>query len=618
MASNSLLYGPLELLGGAGGTFNITTGQRGLGDPTTVSQKVQSELVDGSLVTGSFLDNRPVNFTILITATSRPGLAAATDALARLVYNPMPQTLTWSPAGGLPLVFDTFRGQMHIQWSSQMERVFARQVQIVMEALPTGRSTDRQTIGGSAAKTTVANFNSPGSFTYKRPLSSDGTQYLDMLQGDPASTTGVSPAVPLPTTGTNHAAITSSPSPYQGAGSTQIDLQPYEAQAAYSYTYTYFWSGSLQTATVNVPARGVAAGRLDSGAVTLNLSAVTNLRAAIFTSYNRQAVYIKMTDSHAVSATLAMTAVAPSTTNWSTYQVDLTAATTLDLANIRSWSIYVAIGDIPNYVTGMAVIPAYLGQLDAYPQTSTGASTARGAVFKIANVLGSAPAPCAIEIDRGGTNTMSGLLVYKGPTGSALTTPILLATVGGVATTVAPSTFRGTYRLIAGSSSGVLPGLYNATIQQQVNGANVGPLWTGPAGVLFGNFGDLGEVTLPIVDLPPTVTNVTYVITYTGGGTPDLMLLDTTGRLVWVPSFTAAKYVWLGESSAVAGLGGVFAGSLADESDATSLLASTGVQLTGAMSLDPGDNYLLAWCPDNVPTNVAISYAPRWLTERVA
>lgn len=628
-ARNSLIYDTLQLLGGAGAVYNITTGNRDLGDPVAISDTVASDFIDGQLVTGTFLGNRTVVLDVLITAASRLGLSAATEALMSLVYDPTPLTLTWSPLNGLPLIFDTYRGNAAITWSGPMEAQFGRVIQITLPAAPTGRSAQRQTIAGSSGAVTVMDFTNPSAFTYVRPLASDATVYGNLLAANPA----LVGSVPMPTVGANHGPVTTNPYPVAGSGSTQVDAQPYCWQAAYTYTYitggagggVLGGGGSGQTGTVNIPAQGIFAARVDSGVVSLNLTGTPNLTVPVYVSaaatpsglQPELAAYVTLTDSHAVTASFAM-AAGPAVADWTHFTLDLTTATTLDLAHITACSLTVAGGRIYSYTTGMATVPMVLGKMQAFPATSTLVTTTRGSVLRFANVLGSAPAPVQFSIDAGGT-LMPGMLIYRAPFGTPLTTPILLAIPDGESgTTLTPSTFDGTYRLILAVAA-ANPG-YTATIQQNLGGAPIaGAVVTTQPGVAFGtNYIDLGEVTLPLVDVPSQVTGTSYTFVYSNNGATDLIFADTTGRLLWVPAFAPVAYFTADEATA-AGLGGVWGGQLADGTDAGSLLGNVvPPQISGALTLAPGDNYLLVHCPSGLPSNIKATYAPRWFAERSA
>lgn len=627
---NSLLYDVLELNSGGTGTFSITTGNRDLGDPVAVSDTVASDFIDGQLVTGTFLGNRQIVLSVLILTASRTALSAATEALMSLVYDPTPHTLTWSPLGGLPLVFDTYRGDAVTTWSGQMEAQFARVVQITLPAAPTGRSMQRETIAGSSGAITVMDFSNPAAFTYVRPSGSDATVYPNLGSGNPALVA----SVPMPTIGTNNGPITANPYPVAGAASTQIDARAYCWQAASTVTYGGVAGGAIgggTTTTVALPARGEYAARITSGVLALDLRAATNLQVPIFVAASSLAgltpvinAYVTLTDSHGVSATFALAETQQGgNNNWSFFSLDLTTATTLDLAHIVKCALTVGVGPIYDYTTGMPTVPVVIGKMQAFPATSTLVTTTRGSVLRFSNVIGSAPAPVSFAVDRGGSQAMSGILFYRAPFGTPLTTPILLPLVSGVGTTVAPSTFDGTYRLIVATSAAEV---YGATIQQNLNGVPM----TDPnatfttkggvfGGVAFGNnYTDLGEVTLPLVDVPQQVTGVTYTITYAGSSAgTEIIFADTTGRLLWVPQFTPVNYITADEATAAA-LGGVWGGQLANGSDAQSLLGNTVPPQLAALTLASGDNYLLVHCPDGVPSNIKATYAPRWFAERSA
>lgn len=616
MARSSLQYGGLELLGGPGALYNVTTGGRNLGDPKTVVASLAAQLTMGSAVVGRFTDNRHVKLDIIVIATSRTALAAACDALAYQLDQPT-NTLTWNPLGGLVTVFDCWRGQITSSWNGTLERGFIRGMTIEFDALPFGRSDTKTTISGNSGTVALANFSTPSGFTYKTASSSDGTLYPDLLAADADPS-----QVPMPTTGTNHAAVTSSPPPFEGSGSTQVDANFYESKAAYSYTTISegsSQSGGGGSSTVNVPAQGTGAISITPTSGTWNLSATPNIVAAVYSAtYSNQAVYLKLTDSHGTSVTFTLTATAKAVGQWDQFKTNI-AGTALDLANITAWTLTVAVGYYNGYATGLPSTPILLGELRGYPQSSTQVSTTNGGSFKFANVPGSAQANATLEMDRGGTNTMTGIMAYRAPTGSPNTTPIIVPMSGSPTTgaTAAPTTLSGTYRLICAGSS-FNPGTATLTVTQKVNGTTVASKTFNAGNPGTVKWFDFGEVTFPFVDVPSqATTNVTYTFAWSAtiAGLTETLLIDTRGFLVWVPSFTAAKYVWIDEATAANGLGGVYAGNAPDRSDATSLLGATGLAIAGAFSLDPGDNYLMVYCPDGLP-NATTSFYPRWLHER--
>lgn len=617
--ADSLKYGGLELLSGAGGVYHISDGQRGLGDPQAVVQSIRAQLTMGSAVVGRFTDNRHVSLTVIVTAANRPSLSAACEALSFQVDQPV-NSLVWTPNTGLPTVYDTWRGQVTTTWSGKWESGLARVMQVTFDALPFGRSDVRTVISGSSGTVALADFSTPSGFTYKTVSSSDGTLYPDLLADDATKVA----SVPMPTTGTNHAVVTASPSPYEGSGSTQTDANFYESQAGYSYTATTLSSGQSTggTTTTFVPPRGVAATTISpSGAVALNLSATTKIVGALYSAtYGTQAMYLKLTDSHGASQTFSMTFTGTTfqAGTWSAFSVNV-AGSTLDLANITGWALTGAVGMNFNYSTGLASTPILFGELRAYPVSSSLVTTTNGGSFKLAGVLGSAQADATVALDRGGTNTMAGILAYRAPVGATVPAIVPLTGSPPSGSTVAPSLLTGTFRLIiAAGTAFTITTSSNIVLSQKINGVSVATKNLTPAvNSASSKWQDLGEVTLPLVDVPAQATGLTYSLSLASSGPTELLMIDTRGTLVWVPSFTAAKYVWIDEATAANGMGGVWSGAASDKSDAVSLLGATGLQIAGSFSLAPGDNILTVYCVDGLP-NVSTSFYPRWLHERSA
>jgi len=212
------------------------------------------------------------------------------------------------------------------------------------------------------------------------------------------------------------------------------------------------------------------------------------------------------------------------------------------------------------------------------------------------------------------TPKISGTLAYRGPSWASINTPSLIGVVAGHATTTAPSPFSGTYHVIAVDTAPIAGGA--SMVVTQYNGTTQVEQVTLTSTVVAGGtrWGDFGDLTLPLIDIPSQAGNTTYDFAVTG---TDVILCDTRGFLVWVPTMTPAPYVWIDEATAF-GMGGVFAGTMPDRTDAVSLLGGLGVQPSGAMSLDPGDNYLLVYTLDGAPVNVTISYYDRYLGQRTA
>lgn len=209
--------------------------------------------------------------------------------------------------------------------------------------------------------------------------------------------------------------------------------------------------------------------------------------------------------------------------------------------------------------------------------------------------------------------SISGFLAYRAPSSASINTPALVQVLSGTATTAAPAALSGTYRVIAVDVSPIAGGA--SMVVTQTTGSTSQSVTLVSTVVAGGTrWGDFGDLTFPLFDIPSQASSTTYTFTVTG---TDVILCDTRGFMVWVPTMTPANYVWIDEATAF-GMGGVFSGTMPDRSDATSLLGLLGVQPSNAMSVDPGDDYLLTYCLDGAPSNVTVSYYDRYLGERTA
>lgn len=730
-----ILAGQLELLGGAGAPYNVTDGQRGLGDPQAITQVVQAQLTMGSYVTGDFTDNRTIKLQIAIYAPNRLALAQADSALRAIVNSSLPTTLQYTPAGGLPLIFDVFRGQVDTTWSRKSEAQGWRIVNISMLALPFGRSPLQRVVAGSSTSVQLGDFTQGTEYVYYTP--SDQTNYYGDVSDVPFATVG------------NAYGPQSSPPGIDGTTCMRADAD--------------FWRPGFAAAALAVMVGPV------TGTWDLAGCPVIDFGFSSSTGFQKYAQLL-LTDSSAASQLFTVYSTNPAS-GWQYVTFSLTGAT-IDLSAIVSWQLWLNQYQGNNF----NATTFYLGMLRAYPGLGSVASTTNGAVFKLGGILGDARAPASIQISRGinlltaadasfesgvgswvqvastctvtqsttqaldgthsmrlqsngsgtmvaesttrwpvtggltytmaasfrsganvrgcyvtviwldagGTNvgnmqatpvndttsgwtrvhitgtapaaavacqinvdvgggsfgelhyvdevmltvgtssafaagtpwpTISGFLLARAPAGTSINTPMLLGVTSGHATTTAPSPFAGTYRVIGVNSSNIATAAA-MTVTQSVNGTSVATATLAATAVAGGtHWGDFGDLTLPLIDVPNQAGNVTYDFAFTG---TDLILVDTRGFLVWVPTMTAAPIIWVDEATAY-GMGDVFAGTAPDRSDATSLLGLSGVQVSGAMSVDGGvDNYLLAFAIDGAPGGVSVSYYDRYLGERTA
>lgn len=118
-----------------------------LGDPQTVTAAVEALLLDGERVHRTRVGNRTFTLPVIVRGSSRADLTARVDALLTTVGEAT-YTLTWTPDidDPLPLIFDCFPAQATVLWDVRIENVaYAQQVDLVIPALPYGRSDDTLT-----------------------------------------------------------------------------------------------------------------------------------------------------------------------------------------------------------------------------------------------------------------------------------------------------------------------------------------------------------------------------------------------------------------------------------------------------------------------------------------
>lgn len=580
---DQLLYGAIDLADQQSGGVYMATTDTSLGEPQAVTETLQGLFADGSVVVGDFDDNRSVTLVISITSMDRLSLAQAADALGQEVAKAT-NTLTWVPGdGGFTQVLETYKGQLSLLLRTPIARVY----QAVIPAAPFIRSDSRQTVSGANASVQLGDFTQTTEYAYHVPDHTDNTVYAM-----PNITVGPI-TVPFPVTGTAYPKQTS-PAPIDGSGCMRVDFDWFRWDNGSHSSFQW------QTAAKVGPVTGA----WDISGCRQIALGVNMVNQGVITAY------LTLKDSSNASQTF-QASTNGATNAWLFVPFDISAAT-VNLAAITSWTLIFTDNETALNGTGNSVRSCYLGELRAFPSSSQTVATTRGAVFKLAAVQGSARTVGTLEVDRGGVNTMSGLLVARAPATTPATTPILLPVAGGAASTTAPSTFAGTYRVLVCGTS-----ISSVTLQQKVKGSNVGsPTVLTATQIGSSTIWDCGLVTLPIVGTPADVTALTYSITTQTGAT-DVMFIDTRASLVFVQSLTTpAKYIWIDEPQPGYQVGGVWAGQSSDRSDAISCIGTADIE--GGLTYEPGDNYVLIFCPDAVPTNVTFGYYPRWRTERTA
>jgi hypothetical protein len=135
----------------------------------------------------------------------------------------------------------------------------------------------------------------------------------------------------------------------------------------------------------------------------------------------------------------------------------------------------------------------------------------------------------------------------------------------------------------------------------------------------------LGEVTLPVRDIPPENTDAYYAVSVTSADLADrfmdLILIDTMGQTFLI-SNNPPGYLnyWIDApdgSSQVPGadLGRVL-GSIADRASSASVLGNT-MATGGPLRMEPGDNLLTVYSPSG-QSAMEGDYWPRWWQERLS
>lgn len=143
MSSSLVLSGPGELLPTDVNALGLhLLLDYDLSNPQSVTSTVEALLLDGERVQLNRTGNRTFSLPILVRGEDRDDLTARVDELLD-VTREEGATLTWTPDGGLPIVWDCFPAQPTVHWDVRIEdRAFVQQVDLAIPALPFGRSPD--------------------------------------------------------------------------------------------------------------------------------------------------------------------------------------------------------------------------------------------------------------------------------------------------------------------------------------------------------------------------------------------------------------------------------------------------------------------------------------------
>lgn len=592
----SLVFGGLTL---TSAPYKALLAGANMGEPQAVVSAVRSLFLDGSVVSGKFSDNRTISFDIEITGATA---LAATQALDALQYqlDQQTNTLMVTPVTGLPVVFDTFRGQLaeDFSWKGRANGL-RRLVTISMPALPFGRTPTTSTLTASA--TSLVQLNA---LTATTGLTASGYSHN-------SSGTLVADSPTVSTISTGGFIAGGWPSPVDTIGAI-VDYIG-SGQAYYQLAQTIA-STSISGRTV------VQVGFIDY-ASDYGYSTVNNAYLTLTSSGGSSTWKIAPTKNWSRSGNVLY----PGSLTWDLTQTpDSTTGSGYSAAGVTGWTIKVEYTS----TTNNAGISSYWYNLSAYPTGYGTASSVDAGSYTMTPVVGSARCPMDLRVDRGGTNTLKDLLVYQAPIEQDASYQPLLVGTSPYSTPSSAIYNPGTFTVIASIKAASQSGTNSiaASIQQKQGASNVGTAWT--SGTVVSTAGDayivLGEVTLPLVGTSTANTGVGYTVTISGTNAAnvlDIFLLDTRGSLVWTgptPLASAAKYLFVTSPQPATGVGGAFAGSVSDLSDATYAMSS-GRMSGGQMAFSPGSNTLVV-CSTQASSDLVVTatYAPRWLTERTS
>jgi hypothetical protein len=191
-----------------------------------------------------------------------------------------------------------------------------------------------------------------------------------------------------------------------------------------------------------------------------------------------------------------------------------------------------------------------------------------------------------------------------------------------------PARFGSTYSVVLINSSWNSPtSAHTLTVTVKQYEYPGGPSYTNsqavavvtPTGGVTNGIVVVGEITLPWKDIPPDNSTSYFTVTVQSSNTSDrfldVLLLDTAGETVIInePSTGYTSY-FIDEPDANVLLGRHM-GSSSGRSSAISVLDACQALSGGALTVEPGDNILLAYCVEGAPA-IGVSYFPRWFIDR--
>jgi hypothetical protein len=131
---------------------------------------------------------------------------------------------------------------------------------------------------------------------------------------------------------------------------------------------------------------------------------------------------------------------------------------------------------------------------------------------------------------------------------------------------------------------------------------------------------DIGVLTLPYRSMAKDNTTAYFTVGITSTNTSDrfldVLFLDTTGQTVIIS--TPSDYVnfYVDAPTSDRDIGRIL-GSAFDRNEAVSVTDSALAISGGPLTVDPGDNVLLAYCVEGAPA-LAVTYYAAWFIDRLS
>ena len=592
MVSSSLLIAGFDVLDPASPVQLVRDGfDRGAPVPSVA--EIQSTVLDGAVVSGSAAGNRQPQFTLLIRATSRLALAATTNVILQAV-DAQTWTMTFTPDGGMPIVYECFRATSAVSSTLVDDAQLKQQITVKCEALPYGRSPQSQ------------------SFT----LLATPPVVIDDFSAAPA----VNPR----SWSTSLSATTAYP--YHGANSLLIDPVPHSAMfVPYIPQLTLTKTGLSITAANGITYvtyavysplyydfAGTTAGSYAAPTWTLSLT----VGGVTYTTTSTQ---------------IPPSAQATVQAGWSVLQ--FTFATPIPAGTITAYTL-----GLPawNHTAGSAVM--VIDYLIAYPATGVLSSSPWGDEFVLPSVLGTARTPVNLAITPPSGSILQVCLhapPRDTPTTQCLLSLNTLATGTPSVTTNTGVRYEGTYSIylsvkpnlqlpaagtvltITVSQAGYTPPA-PVTLAHTISAAEAA-FGVGAHSLLY-----FGEIELPLVATHPQYSPaVTFAPSPTGLSASDMfgdiLVLDTRGQTILTGNgqiVPPSELLLVNEATADTGFGPIYSSPTGVLTDAMSIAPAI---ITGAPMwlYPPGNSRLLVW-NDNAAATTVLTYNPRWLQEATA